>query len=131
MRRWPLYAATGLLCVLAAPLRAELEAPKSSVMFSLKTSYTAISWGDFAMTTTALARYRDRISEANPIARAYIEKPGLAVACMLLSDIAVHLYGDWLYKKNKTAAYVVLGALVLVRAYVMYQNARTSQRFAR
>lgn len=118
---------------LAVPLPGsdrELPDPhKDSLFFSLKVNYSAMSWADFSLTTVALNRYN--VTEANPIARWYVEKPGLAVSFLLIHDISVHVFGDWLYKKNKTIAYIVLGVLTLARAYVMYQNIRTIQRVCR
>lgn len=115
-----------LLGILAISARAEIETPKSSFFFSLKTTYTAISWADFMGTTIALDRFN--LEEANPIARFYVRKPAIAVTYLLISDISIHLFGDWLYKKNKTAAFIVVGILTLARAYVLYQNIRTIQR---
>ena len=118
-----------LIGILAVPIRAETETPKSSFFFSLKTTYTAMSWADYAMTTVALSGYD--LEEANPIARFYVQKPAIAISWLLISDISIHLFGDWLYKKNKTAAFIVVGVLTLTRAYVMYRNIRTIQKVCR
>ena len=118
-----------LVGILAFPARAEIETPKSTFFFSLKTTYTAMSWSDYTMTTIALDRYN--LEEANPIARFYVRQPALAVTCLLISDLSIHLAGDWLYKKNKTAAFIVVGVLTLARAYVLYRNIRTVQRCGR
>lgn len=122
-------ALLALAGILAVPALAETETPKNSLFFSLKVSYTAMSWSDYAMTTVALSGYD--VEEANPIARFYVQKPAIAVSWLLISDISLHLFGDWLYKKNKTAAFIVVGVLTLARAYVMYQNIRTVQRCGR
>lgn len=123
-------ALSGILAAQAPATKSARPDPgKDSLFFSLKVNYSAMSWADFGMTTVGLNRLN--LAEANPIARGYVEKPGAAVAILLLSDLSVHIYGDWLYKKNKTAAYIFMGALTLVRAYVLYENVRAIQRCAR
>lgn len=128
-------AALLLAGILAVPLPGDerkLPDPHTdSLFFSLKVNYSAMTLADFSMTTVALNRYRMYMGEANPIARAYVEKPEIAVPFLLIHDISVHVFGDWLYKKNKTLAYVFIGVLTLVRVYVMYENVRTIQRVCR
>lgn len=117
-----------LLVVLAlcGPMAAQSAKATPPVAFrALQMQYTAISWCDFAMTSWALKS--GLYAEGNPLAKFYVNKPGLAIPILALSDLAVHWGLDSIYKDNKTVAWVMLIVFNVARGYVLYHNLKLSR----
>lgn len=112
-----------LAFVLAVPAGA---ADKPAPVFALaQASYSVLALGDCAVT---IAGQRAGLRDINPAIRSLGGRPAATFAVYALSDLSVKYFGGLLYKKNKTLAYVVMGALVISRAYILYRNLEILRR---
>lgn len=115
-----------ILMALGGPMVAQTAKADPPLVFrALQMQYTAISWCDFAMTSWALKS--GLYAEGNPIAKFYVDKPGLAIPILAVSDLVVHWGLDSIYKDNKTVAWVLLIAFNVARGYVLYHNLKLSR----
>lgn len=110
--------------ILAVPVLAQTPAKEIKVPWTfraLQVNYTAMSWADYCMTTWAL-----RIGgygEANPVAKLYVEKPGLAIPILAVTDLVVHWGTDSLYRDGqKKTAWALLIIFNVARGYILYHN---------
>jgi len=81
---------------------------------------------DLGLTTYCLS-YEEAI-EANPMADFYLKNRAATVIIEVFMSIVVHKLSSILYRQNKVFAYVVLGGLILLKGYAVYNNWRIFKR---
>lgn len=120
-----------IVALVALPaLSQTAEAKKVEVPWSfraMQVNFTAMSWGDYLMTSWALRS--GGYGEANPLAKWYVEKPGLAIPILAGIDLFVNWQTDALYRDGKkTAAWIMVIAINVARGYILYHNLRQAAR---
>ena len=110
-----------LALILALAVGVYAQDTSSGLFKGLQVSYTAMSWIDLGTTYLAVS-VNGGYTEKNPIARAYIRYPAATIALQLASDLAVHGLGGMVYRQSKPMGYAFVGALWIVRAYVLWHN---------
>ena len=112
--------ATGVLIIILAILVPPLHAEGSDAIYNtLMTNYIAMCWTDLAVAYYGLDKGR---REMNPIARFYIEKPGLAIAFIALDNLVVSYASHELYKRNKIVAIGLIALVTIAKGYILYRN---------
>jgi len=93
---------------------------------AMQVNFTAMSWGDYLMTSWALRS--GGYAEANPLAKWYVDKPQLAIPILAGIDLLVNWQTDALYRDgHKTAAWILVIGLNVVRGYILYHNLKLSR----
>jgi dolichol kinase len=113
-----------ILAVLLAVSAAAADKPAPAFALA-QASYSVLALGDCAIT---IAGQGAGLRDINPAIRSLGGRPAAIFAVYALSDLSVKYFGGLLYKKNKTLAYVVMGAMILTRAYVLYRNLKNLRR---
>ena len=112
--------AIGPLVIIFIVLVPPLYAEENNVIYNtLMTNYIAMSWTDLAITYYGLDKGRE---ELNPIARFYIDKPGLAIAFIALDNLIVSYASHEMYKRNKVAAIGLMVLVTIAKGYILYLN---------
>ena len=110
----------GLLAILLAILVPPLHAEESNAIYNtLMTNYIAMCWTDLAVSYYGLDR---GLEELNPIARFYIDKPGLAIAFIALDNLIVSYASHEMYKRNKVVAIGLIVLVTIAKGYILYRN---------
>ena len=110
----------GLLIIILATLIPPLYAEENNVIYNtLMTNYIAMTWADFSITYYNLEQGRE---ELNPIARLYIDKPGLAITFLVLDNLVVSYASHELYKRNKIVAISLIALVTIAKGYILYRN---------
>ena len=110
----------GLLVILLAILIPPLHAEENNAIYNtLMTNYIAMTWADLAVSYYGLDR---GLEELNPIARFYIDKPGLAIAFIALDNLIVGYASHGLYRRNKIVAISLIALVTIVKGYILYRN---------
>ena len=98
----------GLLIILLAILVPPLHAEENNVIYNtLMTNYIAMCWADLAVSYYGLDK---GCKEMNPIARFYIDKPGLAIAFIAIDN------------RNKVVAIGLIVLVTIAKGYILYRN---------
>ena len=84
-------------------------------------SYVALDYVDVSLTLYGIEL---GLTEMNPLAKWYIKNPPLTFAVHVVLDLAIIKGTDYLFRKNKKLAWVVIIGLNLVKAYIVYRNLR-------
>ena len=112
--------AMGLLIIILAILLPPLYAEENNVIFNtLMTNYIAMTWADFSITYYNLEQGRE---ELNPIARLYIDKPGLTIAFLVLDNLVVSYVTHKIYKSNKIIGMGLIALVTIAKGYILYRN---------
>ena len=81
---------------------------------------------DLGLTTYCLSH--EEAIETNPLANFYLKNRAATVIIEVFMSIVVHKLSSILYRQNKVFAYVVLGGLILLKGYAVYNNWRIFRR---
>lgn len=118
-----------VLMVALLALPAVAQKPRAEVPWAfraLQVNFTAMSWGDYLMTSWALRT--GGYGEANPLAKWYVEKPQLAIPILAGIDLFVNWQTDALYRDgHKTAAWLLVIGLNVARGYILYHNLKQAR----
>jgi hypothetical protein len=87
---------------------------------SLQVSFSVMDWADLTMSYIAVRG--GWAEERNLIGGALLPRPALAVTVSIVKQAAFWILTDAVYKQNKTLAWIIIGAAVVYRAYVMAHN---------
>ena len=110
----------GLLIILLAILVPTLHTEENNVIYNtLMTNYIAMCWADLAVSYYGLDK---GCNEMNPIARLYIDKPGLAIAFIAIDNLIVSYASHEMYKRNKVVAIGLLVLVTIAKGYILYRN---------
>lgn len=83
---------------------------------------------DLVVTYHSIWSSRGRIGEANPIWRGTLKNPPLMFVAYSLINIGVIIGINWLYKKNRTLAWVFVIAVNAMQIYCVYGHLRLQRK---
>jgi len=87
---------------------------------SLQVSFSAMDWADLTMSYIAVKG--GWAEERNLIGGRLLPRPALAVTVSVLKQAAFWILTDAVYNRNKTLAWIIIGAAVIYKGYVLTRN---------
>ena len=112
-----------VLCFLVAFFLAKEvfgEEVQKPLKTSLQVSFSAMDWADLTMSYIAVKG--GWAEERNLIGGRLLPRPALAVTVSVLKQAAFWILTDAVYKQNKILGWIIIGASVAYKAYVMTHN---------
>jgi hypothetical protein len=96
------------------------EEVQKTVKTSLQVSFSAMDWADLTMSYIAVRG--GWAEERNLIGGRLLPRPALAVTVSIVKQTAFWTLTDAVYKQNKTLAWIIIGAAVIYKGYVLTRN---------
>lgn len=112
MKRLALFIA---LLFIAGVLHAETHWTFRALQFN----YFAYNYTDAVVSYVAITQ--GKAIEANPIARCYIKHPVVFIPIVTISNVVTYDLSNYLYKKSKVVAYIVMIGLNVIKGYIVYR----------
>lgn len=111
-----------VLCFLAAFFLARevFGEETKTLKTSLQVSFSAMDWADLTM--SYLAVRSGWAKEGNLIGGWLLPRPALAVTVSIVKQAAFWILTDAVYRQNKTLAWIIIGAAVVFKGYVLAHN---------
>lgn len=113
-----------ILCFLAAFFlaRGVFGEEPTALKTSLQVSFSAMDWTDLTMSYIAVRG--GWAKEGNLIGGWLMQRPALAATVSIVKQAAFWMLTDAVYKQNKTLAWIIIGAAVVFKGYVLAHNFR-------
>ena len=87
---------------------------------SLQVSFSAMDWADLTMSYVAVRS--GWAKEGNLIGGRLLPNPNFAVTVSILKQAAFWILTDVVWKQNKMLAWIIIGAAVIYRGYILAHN---------
>ncbi len=128
-----IIVSTLFFVVLIIPVNANdfsLSKTKPKPVFSLlQFTGVALIKADLVVTYHSIWNSKGMIGELNPLWRGLLNKPTFMFVTYSLINIGIVIGTNWLYKKNKTLAWVFIVAVNVIEIYCVYAHLRLQKKY--
>ena len=95
---------------------------KKTVFLTIVFTLVASTYIDYSMSYNAIQT--GHYAESNPFTKSIVSRPALALPIITITGGGLCYGLEHLYKDNKTAAWVIVGMLTIVKGYVIWHNVK-------